>query len=209
MPKLDRRTALPPTEDVLDAILPPREWTNDGQLWIQHVSSIPATRTDVIWLQEQLDLKLQQRQARETGICPIREELYAQCFDEMIRQITVNCVERGLLLVRVRDEIRQSIAMYQNLYESSIAFGMRKALMSEQRKAELAAKIKILTGEVTELERSVEQLAFRCDDMERIEADRVHAEEERHAQEVARLKGGNEELKQQLEMLLAPPTGKK
>ena len=30
--------------------------------------------------QEQLDLKLQQRQARETGICPIREELYAQCF---------------------------------------------------------------------------------------------------------------------------------
>jgi hypothetical protein len=30
--------------------------------------------------QEQLDQKLQQRQARETGICPIREELYAQCF---------------------------------------------------------------------------------------------------------------------------------
>ena len=160
-------------------------------------------------MQEQLDLKLQQRQARETGICPIREELYAQCFDELIRQITVNCVERGLLLVRVRDEIRQSIAMYQNLYESSIAFGMRKALMSEQRKAELAAKIKILTGEVTELERSVEQLAFRCDDLERIEAERVRAEEERHAQEVARIKGSNEELKQQLEMLLAPPTGKK
>ena len=33
-------------------------------------------------LQEQLDLKLQQRQARETGICPVREELYAQCFGE-------------------------------------------------------------------------------------------------------------------------------
>jgi hypothetical protein len=32
------------------------------------------------WPQEQLDQKLQQRQARETGICPIREELYAQCF---------------------------------------------------------------------------------------------------------------------------------
>ena len=30
--------------------------------------------------QEQLDQKLQHRQARETGICPIREELYAQCF---------------------------------------------------------------------------------------------------------------------------------
>ena len=31
-------------------------------------------------MQENLDQRLQQRQARETGICPIREELYAQCF---------------------------------------------------------------------------------------------------------------------------------
>lgn len=47
--------------------------------------------------------------------------------DELIRQVTVNCAERGLLLLRVRDEIRMTIAAYQTLYESSIAFGMRKA----------------------------------------------------------------------------------
>ena len=52
-------------------------------------------------------------QARETGICPVREELYAQCFDELIRQVTINCAERGLLLLRVRDEMRMSIAAYQ------------------------------------------------------------------------------------------------
>ena len=52
----------------------------------------------------ELDKKIQSRQARETGICPIREELYSQCFDELIRQITINCAERGFLLVRVRDE---------------------------------------------------------------------------------------------------------
>jgi hypothetical protein len=46
------------------------------------VSSTPATRLDVINLQEQLDHQLQARQARETGICPIREELYSQCFGE-------------------------------------------------------------------------------------------------------------------------------
>ena len=57
-----------------------REWTDDGQLWVQYVSSTPATRLDVTNLQEQLDQKLQQRQARETGICPVREELYSQCF---------------------------------------------------------------------------------------------------------------------------------
>jgi dynein light intermediate chain len=30
--------------------------------------------------QEQLDHMLQKRQARETGICPVRRELYSQCF---------------------------------------------------------------------------------------------------------------------------------
>lgn len=85
---------------------------------------------------------MQQRQARETGICPIREELYAQCFDELIRQVTINCAERGLLLLRVRDEIRMTIAAYQTLYESSIAFGMRKALMAEQKKAEMEATVR-------------------------------------------------------------------
>lgn len=42
--------------------------------------------------------------------------------------MTINCAERGLLLLRVRDEIRMTVAAYQTLYESSIAFGMRKAL---------------------------------------------------------------------------------
>lgn len=27
-------------------------------------------------------MRLQQRQARETGICPVRRELYSQCFGE-------------------------------------------------------------------------------------------------------------------------------
>merc|ERR1712022_31080 len=96
---------------------------------------------------------LQSRQARETGICPIREELYSQCFDELIRQVTINCAERGLLLLRVRDEIRMSIAAYQTLYESSVAFGMRKALQSEQGKSDMEAKIKQLEQEKKELER--------------------------------------------------------
>lgn len=62
----------------------------------------------------------------------MRRELYTQCFDEIIRQVTINCAERGLLLLRVRDEMRMTIEAYQALYCSSIAFGMRKALQAEQ-----------------------------------------------------------------------------
>jgi dynein light intermediate chain len=60
-----------------------REWTESGQLWVQQVSSTPATRLDVVNLQEELDRRLQQRQARETGICPVRRELYSQCFGKL------------------------------------------------------------------------------------------------------------------------------
>lgn len=95
--------------DYLNSILPPREYQDMGQLWVQYVSPSPATRLDVVNLQDELDKKLQERQARETGICPIREELYSQCFDEIIRQVTINCAERGFLLVRVRDEIKMTI----------------------------------------------------------------------------------------------------
>ena len=56
--------------------------------------------------------------------------------------MTINCAERGLLLLRVRDEVRMTIAAYQTLYESSIAFGMRKALMAEQKKAEMQATVR-------------------------------------------------------------------
>ena len=39
------------TEEILDSVLPPREWSEEGQLWVQRVSSTPATRLDVINLQ--------------------------------------------------------------------------------------------------------------------------------------------------------------
>ena len=42
-------------EDYLNSILPPREFTWEGQLWISYVSPTPATRVDVIQLQDNLD----------------------------------------------------------------------------------------------------------------------------------------------------------
>lgn len=205
LPPVDQKHQLTQTEDILNSILPPREWTEDGQLWVQYVSSTPATRLDVINLQEQLDHKLQQRQARETGICPIREELYAQCFDELIRQVTINCAERGLLLLRVRDEIRMTIAAYQTLYESSIAFGMRKALMAEQKKSEMEAKIKHLEIDKKDLERQVQELKARCEAITKRENERRVLDEKKHKEEVEYLQKTNDHLKQNLENLLSTP----
>jgi dynein light intermediate chain len=161
-----------------------REWTEDGQLWIQYVSSTPATRLDVINLQEQLDHQLQARQARETGICPVREELYSQCFDELIRQITINCAERGLLLLRVRDEARMTISAYETLYESSIAYGVRKALVAEQKKIDLDTKIKELQASKRDLLQQVENLKSTIDMTMARATEKRDIEEKTHAEEV-------------------------
>ncbi len=99
---------------------------------MQYVSHQKSERADVVRLKSALDGALQHRQAREEGICPIREELFAQGFDEIIREVTIDSPERGLLLMRVRDEHVMTLAAYQTLYLSSVAFGQRKMLEAEE-----------------------------------------------------------------------------
>jgi len=216
-PVLGATSKLPPveskkqqqTEDILNNILPPREWQATGQLWKQQVSSTPATRVEVVKLQEQLDTKLQQRQARETGICPVRRELYSQVFDELIREVTINCSERGLLLLRVRDEIRMTISAYQTLYESSVAFGMRKALQAEQGKVDMEKMILELQGEKKNLEQQLSAAKAKGEEIERREAERRAVEQRTHNEELALHKRTNAQLKQTLESILAPAKGGK
>jgi hypothetical protein len=116
-------------KDALNKILPPKKIYKNDQLWVQYVSCTPVTKAEVHNLQEGLDRRLQTMQARETGICPIREQLYNECFDELIRQVTINCLERGILLMRVKKEVEMTINSYQTLYESSIAYGIRTSLI--------------------------------------------------------------------------------
>jgi dynein light intermediate chain, axonemal len=192
-------------EECLNTFLPPREFTQDGQLWIQEVSSTPATRIDVINLQDALDTRLQQRGARETGICPIREELFAQCFDEIIRQIALQCLERGLLLVRVRDELRTTKQAYQTLYESAIAYGMRKALQAEQEKIEMSEKIKALETENKELESQVETLERQIEETEAKDIEDREKAEKLHQESVEQLKKSIQAVKDELQAQLQAP----
>ena len=123
--------------ETLNSMFPPKQWEEDGHRYIQYVSPEPATREKSRDLFKALDQKLKERRAKEKGICPVRQELYSQCFDEIIRQVTIDNTERGLLLLKVRDEIKMSIASYQILYESAILYGIRKQLQSEDAREEL------------------------------------------------------------------------
>ncbi|KAF8794623.1 axonemal dynein light intermediate polypeptide 1-like isoform X2 [Argiope bruennichi] len=181
--------------EILDAILPPREFEEDGKLWIQPVSRTPATRLDVINLAEKLDARLIERNAREIGICPIRRELYDQCFDELIRQETLNCMERGLLLVRIRDELRMSLAAYENLYDSGVSFGIRKALLSERGKMDIVERLDFLTAENEEMRKQLKLQEARHALMERDWEQQTAVESKKLGDKIELLERANSQLK--------------
>jgi dynein light intermediate chain len=85
MPSVKAQPSQQRAEDYLNSILPPKEYTENGKLWVRYVSPTPATKVDVLNLKIMLDKRLESGAARDVGICPIRENLFQQCFDEVIR----------------------------------------------------------------------------------------------------------------------------
>jgi dynein light intermediate chain len=65
--------------------------------------------------------------------------------------VTIDCPERGLLLLRVRDELRMTLASYRTVFESSTAFGGRAA-------AQGCGAVRNLETEAAALEREIEGL---------------------------------------------------
>ncbi|XP_042873095.1 33 kDa inner dynein arm light chain, axonemal-like [Penaeus japonicus] len=208
------RLVLPPlhelrkkeTQEILNLILPPREWEEAGQLWVQSVSTTPATSVDVQQLQEQLDLRLQEQEAFETGICPVRRDLYTQCFDELIRQVTINCAERGLLLYRVRDETRETLDAYQRLYTSACAYGVRKALMAEEHKVKVGARCDELRKQVSELETRAESLRQEIEQLQTEAQDARKADADKHEETKTVHQARIEILKKKLEGIIKQAT---
>ncbi|XP_064166920.1 33 kDa inner dynein arm light chain, axonemal-like isoform X1 [Anguilla rostrata] len=118
--------------------------------------------------------------------------------DELIRQETINCTDRGLLLLRVRDEISMCMAAYQTLDESSVAFGIRKVLHAEQGKAEMEKQIQDLEEEKRALERQQKEMEAECEAVNLREMERQVMEDKKHTEEIEFLKRTNQQLKFQL-----------
>lgn len=137
--------------DILNSIFPPILFQQEGQDLVQYVSVLPTILTDVVKVQTQLDQELKQQGALETGVCPIRSRLYAQCFDELIRQITIENSPRGLLLVQLRDEMQRMIEEYKILIESTLTYGTRKTNKEVTNKSRMIEENERLKKEILQI----------------------------------------------------------
>ena len=182
----------------LDTILPPKESTEDGQIYMQFVSCVPADKNDVIKLSKDLENQMKIRQARETGICNNREELYSECFDELIRQVTINSLQRGELLNHVKDQMNVTTNYYQKLYESAMAFAMRKVLREQKKRAKLVARESKLMTDIEQLQKEIELKEKEISDKERDEKEKREANQEDHVEE---MKNISQECQQKFEVI--------
>ena len=191
IPEIENNPSIP---DSLNSIFLPKEWEENGKKFIQYVSQEPGTREKARDLFKALDYKIKEREAREKGICPVREELYSQCFDEIIRQVTIECPERGLLLVKVRDEIKMTIASYQTLYESAILFGIRKQIQTQAGKEDLKNRLLNLEERKKDLIKKKEQLDNKLKAFDKTIAERNQIETAKREEQSAFLRQQNENL---------------
>ncbi|VVC25308.1 Axonemal dynein light chain [Cinara cedri] len=192
------------SDEILNCIIPPREWEANGNLWRQKVSSQPATRMDVIKLTEMMNMSLQHLQARETGICPTRRALYSQCFDEMIRQITINCAESGLLLVKVRDEFKMTMDAYRLLYENTKEIRIKKSLSAELNMLDMQDRLTEMEAIKQKTEDNLAIAIAKYEIAQRQGTEQRIAEQQRHNDEINFLERTNQQLKAQIEGIIAP-----
>lgn len=195
-------------KDALNKILPPKKTFENDQLWVQYVSCTPVTKVEVLNLQEGLDRRLQTNQARETGICPIREQLYNECFDELIRQVTINCLERGILLMRIKKEVEMTVNSYQSLYESAIAYGIRTALISEETKSKMDEQTKRVEDECDYLSEKIKKLEKEIETITEQDERKRKEENEKHDKLVKEFRDKNNKLKDDIKNKLSTALNK-
>lgn len=157
-----------------------------------------SPRLDAIVLKDQLNREMRERQAKFTGICPVREGIYAAVFDELIANVGRDQPKRGALLRRVQAESRMTIDAYRTVFESSIDFGSRKLREAVETKGDREEQISSLDSEINELRAEVVQLRNLCESLEHREAQKAKVYEVKDKEEVEL-----ENEKQQLEELLA------
>lgn len=159
----------------------------------------------MIHLENNLDHRLKQSQALEIGLCSHRREIYDECFDELIRQITIECSERGILLSRVHHTYHQLMIDYSNNYISSNAYAMRTFLVNERIKGKLHEQIVQFQNEIDQLKTQLINAEDHYDHLMELYS-RIQSKNEYRDQmipvELQQLRTINQSLKQDLDQVL-------
>lgn len=148
---------------------------------------------------------MKSRGARETGICNIREELYSECLDELIRQVTIECLQRGELLNHIKEQMKETINYYQKLYESTMSYSMRLVLREQNKKKKLEMREQTLNMEIENLRKAIEDKKGEIDEKTIRFEEEMTDMKDTHDELVRTMKDGIERKKKDLNVILTTP----
>lgn len=181
--------------DVLNSLFPPIEFEKDGVKYTQAISTSPVTKTDVTKLRNELDTLLHKNKTKAKGIDTIRSDLYSQCFDEVIRQVTIDSNARGRLLFRIRNHYKTLIQSYKDLNDLALNFSANKAIQVTLGMDQLLDYNKKLKAKRRDLELEANNLQIQLDAFEKRIQENKQIREKEFADEIAFLKKNHQSLK--------------
>jgi hypothetical protein len=204
----ETREVDPNVRVVIDSFVKPRTWVENGVRWVQHASPFPAARIDAVNVRDKLRRLEREMGAKATGICPIRSLLHAECFLEVIRQVTAECWERGLLLLKVHAERVEAQKAHRELFESRTGYAFRLALKGEKDTTAMVNQIEAYKKRIVELQKEEEVLKQQCDSFGKYAEEQLLIDDKKFTDEINALKKEATQKKNQLDSLTAA-SGKK
>ncbi|KAG8183341.1 hypothetical protein JTE90_013032 [Oedothorax gibbosus] len=145
----------------LNQIFPPLATTENGQQGHLRISTKQAAIHEIKDLEKELDAKLKKECKKEVpGFGRQINQVYQQVFQELIRQETIECPERGLLYKLVFDEFNISVRSLEKCVKSTFSNAVSKALLS--RSSVLGMGV-----EIPKLERRLQEARTLAEGMQR------------------------------------------
>ncbi|KAH9286946.1 33 kDa inner dynein arm light chain, axonemal [Echinococcus granulosus] len=171
-----------------------------------YASTVRETQTspmELAGLLNDLRMTLKQRAARARPLCHVREETLHCLARELLRQLIIDCPERGLLFKQVLEEHYKYIESYKVLMQHNDAFMCRKNLQAFHTRGTQLTKVQYLEDEIDVLKHQAKALKEAADRLEKkYQEDRRSAESQRQ-NELRYLRQLGEQLKGQVEVFLA------
>lgn len=135
-------------------------------------------------------------------LCPIREKIFNDGIQELTRQITVLCPERGLLLRDLNAGMAQATETYDILFDSACQYAVRKSIERDLH-SHLFEEKKSLESEVRRLDNRVNELRAKHDGMMKRFEEQKAVNAQLHAEEINYLKKANQQLVTEIKRLIS------
>ncbi|VDK21141.1 unnamed protein product, partial [Taenia asiatica] len=159
------------------------------------VQETQASPMELAGLLNDLRMTLHQRAARARPLCHVREDLLRCLARELLRQLIIDCPERGLLFKQVLEEHYKCMESYKVLMQHNDAFMCRKNLQAFHTKSTQLTRIQYLEDEIDVLKHQAKALKEAAERLEKkYQEDRMRAENQRQ-NEIRYLRQLGEQLK--------------